>query len=207
METLIKSTTDAMKEMMLLIKSNGTNPMTSTKATDDDKKKKRDEKQRKYNEAPIYTHCGKKHPSKKEEDCWELEKNKASRPDNWKSTKSTCRCAGSLVETETWQPGKVVSNKLNTINTYPAVTNYWTPLNDIDDDEPTTTKEELNVIKSQTPTPTLNKWKRRIVRRQERRRQKEDERNHRLRCNITFCIRKPRLTENRVFKHNGVSPG
>ena len=89
METLIKSTTDAMKEMMLLIKSNGTNSTTSNKATDDDKKKKRDEKRKKYNEAPICTHCGKKHPSKKEEDCWELEKNKASRPDNWKSTKST----------------------------------------------------------------------------------------------------------------------
>jgi hypothetical protein len=89
METLIKSTTDAMKEMMLLIKSNGTNSSTSTKATDEDKKKKRDEKRKKYNEAPICTHCGKKHPSKKEEDCWELEKNKASRPDNWKSTKST----------------------------------------------------------------------------------------------------------------------
>jgi hypothetical protein len=89
METLIKSTTDAMKEMMLLIKSNGTNSSTSTKATDEDKKKKRDEKRKKYNEAPICTHCGKKHPSKKEEDCWELEKNKASRPENWKSTKST----------------------------------------------------------------------------------------------------------------------
>ena len=89
METLIKSTTDAMKEMMLLIKSNGTNSSTSTKATDEDKKKKRDEKRKKDNEAPICTHYGKKHPSKKEEDCWELEKNKASRPDNWKSTKST----------------------------------------------------------------------------------------------------------------------
>ena len=89
METLIKSTTDAMKEMMLLIKSNGTSSATSTRATDEDKKKKRDEKRKKYNEAPICTHCGKKHPSKKEEDCWELEKNKASRPENWKSTKST----------------------------------------------------------------------------------------------------------------------
>ena len=66
METLIKSTTDAMKEMMLLIKSNGNNSTTSNKATDDDKKKKRDEKRKKYNEAPICTHCGKKHPSKKE---------------------------------------------------------------------------------------------------------------------------------------------
>jgi hypothetical protein len=89
MEILIKSTTDAMKEMMQLIKSNGTTPTSSTKATDNERKKKRDEKQKKYNEAPICTHCGKKHPSKKEEDCWELEKNKASHPDNWKSTKIT----------------------------------------------------------------------------------------------------------------------
>jgi hypothetical protein len=29
--------------------------------------------------------------------------------------------------------GKVISNKLNTIITHPAVTNYWTPLNDTDD--------------------------------------------------------------------------
>jgi hypothetical protein len=89
METLIKSTTDAMKEMMQLIKSNGSTPTNPTKTTDEEKKKKQDEKRKKYNEAPICTHCGKKHPSKKEEDCWELEKNKASRPANWKSTKST----------------------------------------------------------------------------------------------------------------------
>ncbi len=89
METLIKSTTDAMKEMMQLIKSNGNTPTNPTKATDEEKKKKRDEKRKKYNEAPVCTHCGKKHPSKKEEDCWELEKNKASRPANWKSSKST----------------------------------------------------------------------------------------------------------------------
>ena len=88
METLIKSTTDTMKEMMLLLKDNkSTN--NSTKLTDEDKKKKRDEKRKKYNEAPVCTHCGKKHPSKKEEDCWELEKNKDSRPTNWKSSKST----------------------------------------------------------------------------------------------------------------------
>jgi hypothetical protein len=89
METLIKSTTDAMKEMMQLIKSNGNTPTNPTKATDEEKKKKRDEKRKKYNEAPVCTHCGKKHPSKKEEDCWELEKNKALRPTNWKSSKST----------------------------------------------------------------------------------------------------------------------
>ena len=89
METLIKSTTNAMKEMMQLIKSNGSTPTNPTNITNEEKKKKREEKHKKYNEAPVCTHCGKKHPSKKEEDCWELEKNKASRPANWKSLKST----------------------------------------------------------------------------------------------------------------------
>ena len=102
METLIKSTTDAMPEMMQLIKNNTTTSMNPTNMTDKEKKKKRDETRKKYNEAPICTHCGKKHPSKKEEDCWELEKNKASRPDNCKLPKSTWRCVGSLVETEMW---------------------------------------------------------------------------------------------------------
>jgi hypothetical protein len=35
---------------------------------------------------------------------------------------------GSTIETETWQPGKVIPNKLNTNITYLTVTNYWTPL-------------------------------------------------------------------------------
>jgi hypothetical protein len=85
METLIKSTTDTMKEMMLLLKDNkSTN--NSTKLMDEEKKKKRDEKRKKYNDAPICKHCGKKHPTKAE---GELEKNKDSRPSNWKSAKNT----------------------------------------------------------------------------------------------------------------------
>ena len=88
METLIKSTTETMKEMMLLLKDNK-NPNNSNKLTDEEKKKKREEKRKKYNDAPICKHCGKKHPTKTEEDCWELEKNKDSRPSNWKSAKST----------------------------------------------------------------------------------------------------------------------
>ena len=88
METLIKSTTDTMKEMMLLLKDNkSTN--NSTKLKNEDKNKKRDEKRNKYNGAPICKHCGKKHPMKAEDECWELEKNKDSRPSNWKSTKNT----------------------------------------------------------------------------------------------------------------------
>jgi len=86
METLVKSTTEAMKEMMLLLKNNHT---PNVKTTDEEKKKKREEKRKKYNNAPVCKHCGKKHPSKTEDECWELEKNKASRPASWKSTKST----------------------------------------------------------------------------------------------------------------------
>jgi len=88
METLIKSTTDTMKEMMLLLKDNK-NTNNSTKPTDEEKKKKRDEKRKKYNDAPICKHCGKKHPTKAEDECWELEKNKDSCPLTWKYAKST----------------------------------------------------------------------------------------------------------------------
>ena len=86
METLIKSTTEAMKEMMSLIKNEKKEP---GKQSDEEKKKKRDERRKRYNDAPICKNCGKKHPTKKEDECWELEKNKDSRPSNWTSTKST----------------------------------------------------------------------------------------------------------------------
>ena len=85
METLIKSTTDAMKEMMSLIKNEKKEP---GKQSDEEKKKKRDERRKRYNDAPICKNCGKKHPTKKEDECWELEKNKDSRPSNWTLTKS-----------------------------------------------------------------------------------------------------------------------
>ncbi len=84
---------------------------------------------------------------------------------------------GSPVETETWQPGQVILNKLNKNITYPDVTNYWTPLYEMEEDKPTTKEEEINMTQShnQPPKPTLNKWKRRIARQQERKRQKEEE--------------------------------
>jgi hypothetical protein len=88
METLIKSTIDTMKEMMLLIKENKSNT-NSNKPTNEEKKKKREEKHKKYNDAPICKHCRRKHPSKPEDECWELEKNKDSRLATWKSAKST----------------------------------------------------------------------------------------------------------------------
>jgi hypothetical protein len=79
METLIKSTTDAMKEMMSLIKNEQKAPNNQS---NDEKKKKQEEKRKWYNDAPICKHCGKKHPAKAEDECWELEKNKDSHPSN-----------------------------------------------------------------------------------------------------------------------------
>ncbi len=85
-ETLIKSTTDTMKEMMALIKNERKEPNSQSK---DEMKKKREDRCKKYNDAPVCKNCGKKHPNKEENECWELDKNKDSRPSNWKSTKST----------------------------------------------------------------------------------------------------------------------
>ncbi len=86
METLIKSTTDAMREMMSLIENNQQAPNNQS---NNKKKKKREERHKKYNVAPICKHCGKKHPAKLEDKCWEVQKNKDSCPSNWKSAKST----------------------------------------------------------------------------------------------------------------------
>jgi len=88
-ESLIKANTEAMKEMMSLVKEKTTATTNPTNLTNEEKKKKREERQKKFLNAPICKHCGKKHPSKKEDECWELDKNAASRPASWKSTKST----------------------------------------------------------------------------------------------------------------------
>jgi len=87
-ESLIKSNTEAMKQMMSLIKNDRKEP-GDKKQPDEEKKKKREERRQKFNDAPVCKHCGKKHPTKKEDECWELEVNKASRPVNWKSSKNT----------------------------------------------------------------------------------------------------------------------
>ena len=89
MEALIKSTTEVMKEMMLILKNESKTLANSDNAMKMEKQKKCNEKLKKYNKAPICKHCGKKHPSKKEDECWELEANKLFCPSTWKSTKST----------------------------------------------------------------------------------------------------------------------
>jgi len=87
-ESLIKANTEAMKEMMSLIKEKTIAPTNPTNSTNEEKKKKREERQKKFLNAPVCKHCGKKHLSKKEDECWELDKNAALHPTSWKSTKS-----------------------------------------------------------------------------------------------------------------------
>jgi hypothetical protein len=63
--------------------------MNNNEMSKGERKKTRDEKCKMYHNTPICKNCNKKHPAKKEEECWELEANAASRPLNWKSSKST----------------------------------------------------------------------------------------------------------------------
>ena len=89
-ETLMKANMEAMKEMMALVKKN-TNNQNQDKGNNEktkaEKKKAREEHRKRYDEATICKHCGKKHPYKKEDECWTLEANAASRPSNWKPNK------------------------------------------------------------------------------------------------------------------------
>jgi hypothetical protein len=67
-----------MKKMMALVKTEkGAN--NDSKSSSNEKKKKREEKRKKYNDTPVCKHCGKKHPAKVEDECWELDKNASSR--------------------------------------------------------------------------------------------------------------------------------
>ncbi len=85
MGNLVRSTTEAMKEMIqLLIKENKNSNINVTK---EETNKKRQEK-KKYNNTRICKHCDKKHPSKAEDECWELEKNNDSQPSTSKTNKS-----------------------------------------------------------------------------------------------------------------------
>ena len=74
------------QQIEMLIKNNTKEPSSQT---NEEKKKSQEERCKKYNDAPVCKNCGKKHPTKKEDECWELKKNKDSRPSNWKSAKST----------------------------------------------------------------------------------------------------------------------
>jgi len=79
---------EAMKEMMSLLKDKTNTPTNPTNSMNEEKKKRREERQKKFTNTPVCKHCGEKHPSKAEDECWELDKNAASHPPSWKPTKS-----------------------------------------------------------------------------------------------------------------------
>jgi hypothetical protein len=83
---------------------------------------------------------------------------------------------GSSIESETWQPRKVISNKLNTNITYPAATNYWTPLYENDNKEEPKEEEILMIQQSikAEQQPKSNKWTRRIEQQQTKQRQQKE---------------------------------
>ena len=64
----------------------------------------------------------------------------------------------------------MVQDKLSTNHTYLEATNYWTPLNN-DDDNNTNETEEINMIKELGKAEKLkgNKWTQRLAQRQEQR--------------------------------------
>jgi hypothetical protein len=67
---------------------------------------------------------------------------------------------GPKIETETWQPGKVLTNKIDTNHTYLESMNYLAPL---DDNNKEQEEEEINNTKQQPAklmTPKSNKWRR-----------------------------------------------
>jgi hypothetical protein len=78
-----------------------------------------------------------------------------------------------------WQPGKVL-DKINTNHTYPDATNYWAPLDTIQEDDDTGKEEHINSISTgrekiqQTLERAGNKWTRRLEA------QKEKQQEHKI---------------------------
>ena len=69
------------------------------------------------------------------------------------------------IESETWQPGKVISNKIKTNHTYLATVNYWAPLHD--EKEESEQPKQINIIETKQSIANTkgNKWTRRVERR------------------------------------------
>jgi hypothetical protein len=68
MEALIHSTTEAMKEMMALVKSENKTPNNVNNRRNENKIK-RQEKQKKYRDAPVCKHGSRKQPNQQESEC------------------------------------------------------------------------------------------------------------------------------------------
>jgi hypothetical protein len=76
---------------------------------------------------------------------------------------------GPQEETETWQPGKVLLNKISTNNTYLATTIFLAPL-EIDEEDNKQSKEEINIINTKaTKQIKTNKWTQRVEARRAKR--------------------------------------
>jgi hypothetical protein len=58
-----------------------------------------------------------------------------------------------MLESEMWQPGKMILNKVNTIHTYLTTTNYWAPLHKEEEDDHI---EESNITKVVQPIANMN---------------------------------------------------
>ena len=63
----------------------------------------------------------------------------------------------------------MVKSKISTDHTYLVDTNFWSPLDNDDENKDEKSEEEINMIKSITPTTQqkTNKWARQIARQRE----------------------------------------
>ena len=61
----------------------------SAEKTQTERAKKRAEYRKKLANATACTHCKKKHPTRSDDKCWELEANASDRPPSWKTEKTS----------------------------------------------------------------------------------------------------------------------
>ncbi len=75
--------------------------------------------------------------------------------------------------TETWQPGKVLLNKIKTNNTYLATTNFCAPL-ETEEEDNKQSEEKINIINTKaTKQNKTNKWMQGVEARQTKRIEKQ----------------------------------
>jgi hypothetical protein len=80
---------------------------------------------------------------------------------------------GPQEETEMWQPGKVLLNKINTNNTHLATTNFSAPL-EMEEEDNKQSEEEINIINIKaTKQIKTNKWIQRVEARRTKRSEKQ----------------------------------
>ena len=88
-ESLMKSTTDALEKLTAAILANKPAGTTGAAASGNNKAAKAAAWAEKKRTATVCPHCDRKHPNRTHEQCWELPANAAKRPADWKSVRST----------------------------------------------------------------------------------------------------------------------